>query len=65
MEWKLLELKYCRFFTGERLVPANTPKSDNKIYGISAAFCLWLAGAQSEGLLDIRSEIEKIKEKKK
>lgn len=66
MEWKKLEFRYLKFFTGDKLVKEDKfYKSDNSAYGVSAAFSIWLAGAKSEGLIDIEQEIKIRKEKNK
>jgi hypothetical protein len=72
--WKQLELKYCKFFTGDRLIKpvekAKTDKrvkgvgehsSDHSIYGISAAFCIFLVGLQMAGVIRIENEVKKRK----
>lgn len=58
--WKALELKYCKFFTGDRLIKTDKEfKSDHNIYGISAAFCIFLVGLQMAGVIRIEDEVEK------
>jgi hypothetical protein len=62
LEWKKLEFKLCKLLTGNRLIQTDSfYSSDHAVYGISAAFCIWLAGAQSEGLIKITQEVTNAK----
>lgn len=52
--WKSLEWRLTKLITKDKLIQRETKnKSDNIDFGISAGFCIWLAGMQSEGLLDL------------
>lgn len=57
LSWKSAEWRLTKLLTKEKLIDAEKMrKSDNRDFGISASFCIWLAGMKSEGLI----EIEKI-----